>query len=189
MKGVMQQLGAVDLASGSPTHVPPSDPTQTLVPEAEAQASAPQAGAASMQQPAASAGATAVPQGAAAVGWCLSVFSHAEEVWVKGQVLSWNSRQGQHNVLYEDGEDEWLRLAKEQVQWHSPKCNIAQRAGLQKGIHCCPLTLTVPCKLPMMHASCASDVLLMCVISIAFHFLILCLTLCQCDAIRCTTSA
>ena len=140
----MQQLGAIDLAtepSPNPTSI---NPTQTLVPEAGSQSSA--APTASLQPAAATAGAAALPQGAAAVGWGLSIFSHAEEGWVKGQVLSWNARHGQHHVLYEDGEDEWLRLGKERVQWHSHKCNIAQRAGVQKGM-CHPDTsmLTCPC--------------------------------------------
>ena len=126
----MRQLGAIDLATDPTLSAAPADPTQTLVPEAGAQAPAAQTDSASTHQPAA---ATAVPQGTAAVGWGLSIFSHAEEVWVHGQVVSWNSRQGQHHVLYEDGEDEWLKLGEEQVRWHSSKCNIARRAGLQNG--------------------------------------------------------
>lgn len=127
----MQQLGAIDLATDPTPNGTPPDPTQTLVPEARAHPSRAQTDSASTQQPSA---ATAVPQGAAAVGWGLSIFSHAEEVWVQGQVLSWNCRQGQHHVLYEDGEDEWLKLGEEHVRWHSPKCSIAHRAGLQKGM-------------------------------------------------------
>ena len=141
MKGVMQQLGALDLATGpNPLHLP-SNPTQTLVPYSGVPSSAAQSDSASTQQPAvATAGSTAEPQAFAAVGWGLSIFSYAEEVWVKGQVLSWNVRQGQHHVLYEDGEDEWLKLGKEHVQWHSHKCDIAQRAGLQNGV-CTALTV------------------------------------------------
>ena len=122
----MQQLGAIDLASDPTPNVPPPDPTQTLVPETGAQADS-----ASTQQPAV---ATALPQGTTAVGWGLSIYSHAEEAWVQGQVLSWSSRQGQHHVLYEDGEDEWLKLGEEHVRWHHHKCNISRRAGLQKGM-------------------------------------------------------
>lgn len=126
----MQQLGAIDLATDPTPNAGPPDPTQTLVPEAGAAPSGAQTDSTSTHQPAA---ATAVPQGTAAVGWGLSIISHAEEVWVQGQVLSWNSRQGQHHVLYEDGEDEWLKLGEEQVRWHSSKCSVARRAGLQKG--------------------------------------------------------
>ena len=130
MKAIMRQLGAIDLASDATPLVPQSDPTQSLGPERRAQSSGAQTDSASTQQPAA---ATAVPQGTIAVGWGLSIFSYAEEAWVQGQVLSWNSRQGQHHVLYEDGEDEWLKLGEENVRWHHAKCNISQRAGLQKG--------------------------------------------------------
>ena len=127
----MQQLGAIDLASNSTPHAPPPDPTQTLVPECGPQSSGAQTDSASTQQPAA---ATAVPHGTTAVGWGLSIYSYAEEAWVQGQVLSWSSRQGQHHVLYEDGEDEWLKLEEENVRWHKPNCSISHRAGLQKGM-------------------------------------------------------
>ncbi|KAL0037417.1 hypothetical protein WJX79_006871 [Trebouxia sp. C0005] len=128
MKSVMTQLEAIDIPAGSVTLPQPSVPTQTVVSEVEGRAS--NADSASTRQ---LAGTTAVPQGAAAVGWGLSIYSQAEEVWVRGEVISWNSRQGQYHVLYEDGEDEWLRLAKENVQWHSSRSTISETAGLQKG--------------------------------------------------------
>ena len=130
MKSIMLQLDAVDLPAGPSTLAPSSSPTQTLVPEAGGRGSGPHADSASTRQPA---GSTAVPQGAAAVGWCLSIYSQAEEEWVRGEVLSWRSRQGQYHVLYEDGEDEWLKLSKEHVQWHSSQANISETAGLQTG--------------------------------------------------------
>lgn len=133
MKNVMLQLAAVDLPAGPAALPPSSTPTQILVPEAGGRAGGPHADSASTRQPGV---ATAVPQAAAAVGWGLSVYSQAEEAWVMGEVLSWSSRQGQHHVLYEDGEDEWLKLPKEHVRWHSPSCTIAETAGLQKGKVC-----------------------------------------------------
>ena len=130
MKAIMQQLGAIDLASDGNSNLLQPDATQALAPERCAHFSGAQTDSASTQQPAAP---TALPQGTTAVGWGLSIFSYAEEAWVQGQVLSWNCRQGQHHVLYEDGEDEWLKLGEEHLQWHHSKCNISQRAGLQKG--------------------------------------------------------
>lgn len=128
MKSVMTQLEAIDIPVGSVTLPQPSVPTQTVVSEAGGTES--HADSASTRQ---LAGATAVPQGAAAVGWGLSIYSQAEEAWVRGEVISWNPRQGQYHVLYEDGEDEWLKLAKENVQWHSSRSTISETAGLQKG--------------------------------------------------------
>ena len=130
MKAIMQQLGAIDLASDAAPLALQSDPTETLASETWAQSSGAQTDSASTQQPAA---ATAAPQGTTAVGWGLSIFSYAEEAWLQAQVLSWNSRQAQHHVLYEDGEDEWLKLGEEHVRWSHSKCNISQRAGLQEG--------------------------------------------------------
>lgn len=126
----MLQLDAVDLPAGPATLPQPSLPTQTLASQAGGQGARPEADSASTRQPAQAA---AVPQGATAVGWGLSIFSQAEEVWVRGEVISWNSRQGQYHVLYEDGEDEWLKLGKENVQWHSNKSTILETAGLQNG--------------------------------------------------------
>ncbi|DBA82770.1 hypothetical protein WJX77_000353 [Trebouxia sp. C0004] len=130
MKSVMTQLDAIDIPAGSVTLPQPSVPgsVQTVVSEAGGRGS--NADSASTRQ---LDGATAVPQGAAAVGWGLSIYSQAEEIWVRGEVISWNSRQGQYHVLYEDGEDEWLKLAKENVQWHSSRSTISETAGLQKG--------------------------------------------------------
>lgn len=160
----MQQLGALDLATCPSSLHPPSNPTQTLVPESGAHSSVAQSGSASAQQPTAgTAGSTAVPQASAAVGWGLSIFSYAEEVWVKGQVLSWNVRQGQHHVLYEDGEDEWLKLGKEHVQWHSHKCDIARRAGLQNGIYTAHTVLLLQMA-SVVHAGVHQDVLFILVI-------------------------
>ena len=133
----MTQLEAIDIPAGSDTLPQPPIPTQTIVPEAGGRGS--YADSASTRQ---LAGATAVPQGAAAVGWGLSIYSQAEEVWVRGEVISWNPRHGQYHVLYEDGEDEWLKLAKENVQWHSSRSTISETAGLQKGK--LGMILTVP---------------------------------------------
>ncbi len=150
MKSVMMQLEAIDIPAGSVTLPQPSVPTQTVVSEAGGRGS--NADSASTRQ---LAGVTAVPQGAAAVGWGLSIYSQAEEVWVRGEVISWNSRQGQYHVLYEDGEDEWLKLAKENVQWHSSRSTISETAGLQKG------KLDMIFIVPNLHPSCSvPDVIL-----------------------------
>ena len=144
MKSVMTQLEAIDIPAGSVTLPQPSVPTQTVVSEAGGRAS--NADSASTRQ---LAGATAVPLGAAAVGWGLSIYSQAEEVWVRGEVISWNPCQGQYHVLYEDGEDEWLKLAKENVQWHSSRSTISETAGLQKG------KLDVIFIVPNLHPTCS----------------------------------
>lgn len=52
-----------------------------------------------------------------AVGWQLSIFWGAMGAFVPGEVLAYN--KGRHLVLYQDGEDEWLELAKETILWHS----------------------------------------------------------------------
>lgn len=180
----MQQLGAIDLASGSTPHAPPPHPTQTLVPECGPQSSGAHTDSASTQQPAA---ATAVPHETAAVGWGLSIYSHAEEAWVQGQVLSWNPRQGQHHVLYEDGEDEWLKLEEEHVRWHQPNSGISHRAGLQKGMlassiilyqFCTKETWSCPgaryCKTVCLCTSCADCVVLSDLIAVQLVFGLVC---------------
>lgn len=128
----MLELGALDLAS-QPPHTPnPSGPTQTFAPDQRPGLSDNKAQSDSASTASAGAAAAAFPSKGDAVGWGVSVFSHAEGRFVRGQVIAFGKKH-QHHVLYEDGEDEWLRLAEEDVQWHSHKCSIAQTAGLQKG--------------------------------------------------------
>ena len=128
----MLELGALDLAS-QPAYPPtPSGPTQTFALDQRPGTSDSKTQSDSTSTVSAGATAAAIPTKDAAVGWGLSVFSHAEARFVRGQVIAYGKRH-RHHVLYEDGEDEWLRLAEEHVQWHSKKCSIAQTAGLQKG--------------------------------------------------------
>ena len=141
MKSVMRQLNAVGPPGSATAQPPSSTPPQSLVPEAGRN---PNPKPNSHDDSASTRAPQAAPQGDDAVGWCLSVFSHAEEAWMRGEVLSC-SLKGKHHVLYEDGEDEWLKLSKEQVQWHTSRSTIAQTAGLQPGKR---LLAPVGCRFP-----------------------------------------
>lgn len=54
-----------------------------------------------------------------AVGRRVLVYWQASGMWTPGEVLSFNPKTGRHHVLYNDGEDEWLELAKESLAWES----------------------------------------------------------------------
>lgn len=128
----MLELGAKDLASQPPQPPNPLGPTQAFVPDQQPGLSDSKAQSDATSSASAGVMAAAIPAKDAAVGWCVSIYSHAEGKFVKGQIIAHGKRQ-RHHVLFEDGEDEWLKLAEEHVQWHSKKCSIAQTAGLQQG--------------------------------------------------------
>ncbi len=50
-----------------------------------------------------------------------------------GEVLAWCGERRRHQVLYDDGEDEWLDLAAERLVWHAPRGGRAVAAGLPEG--------------------------------------------------------
>eukprot|EP00798_Chlamydomonas_sp_ICE-L_P013747 gene13747-19649_t len=49
----------------------------------------------------------------------LSVFWQATEMWCPGEVSGFSSITGRHQILYNDGEEEWLDLSSEQILWGS----------------------------------------------------------------------
>ncbi|KAK9821750.1 hypothetical protein WJX81_002727 [Elliptochloris bilobata] len=71
----------------------------------------------------------APPPGTAAVGTRVSVFCGATSRWCPGLVLA--HRLGLHQVLYDDGEDEWLDLRCEAARALPP---AAVSAGLPTGL-------------------------------------------------------
>ena len=52
------------------------------------------------------------------VGWQLGVFFLGSAQFVRGQVVAFSILTGRHHVAYQDGEDEWLHLESEALQWH-----------------------------------------------------------------------
>lgn len=84
----------------------------------------------------------------AAVGWGLALHSPGCQRWCPGQVLTFNATTGRHHIGYEDGEDEWLELAREPLLWLQPPCAATPfRAGLPAGLTC-PLLFLPPNSLP-----------------------------------------
>jgi hypothetical protein len=51
----------------------------------------------------------------------------------RGELLHYDRHRGQHHVLYEDGEDEALRLGGEVVRWLGPASASPCAAGLPAG--------------------------------------------------------
>jgi hypothetical protein len=51
----------------------------------------------------------------------------------RGEVLQYDRHRGQHHVLYEDGEDEALRLGAEAIRWLGPASESPCAAGLPAG--------------------------------------------------------
>ena len=48
----------------------------------------------------------------------------------RADILEYDRNRGAHHVLYEDGEDEWLKLPAEAVAWHKGLRSPPLRAGL-----------------------------------------------------------
>ena len=69
---------------------------------------------------------------AAAVGWKLAVFFVGCQCWCPGELLAFNCDTGQHHICYVDGQDEWLDLSAEQLEWcqepgpHTFCCGLPQ---------------------------------------------------------------
>lgn len=72
------------------------------------------------------------PKGEAALGWMLSVFCKADGSFHEGQLIAHKPTAGLHHILYQDGEDEWLCLQQEQIQWQQ-HLQRPSPAGLQQG--------------------------------------------------------
>ena len=56
--------------------------------------------------------------GQGACGWQLGVYFLGTGSYVQGQVVAFSSATGRHHVAYHDGEDEWVNLQCEALQWH-----------------------------------------------------------------------
>lgn len=54
------------------------------------------------------------------VGRRLWLYWPGDGQWHAGEVLAFRVRKGLHHVLYMDGEEEWVDLAKEEVVWAKP---------------------------------------------------------------------
>lgn len=57
------------------------------------------------------------PEGTAALGWLVSVECPADGQQYQGQLIAYAAETGLHHVLYVDGEDEWLSIGVEQIDW------------------------------------------------------------------------
>lgn len=57
------------------------------------------------------------PRGEAALGWLVAVQCRSNGRACQGQLIAYAEDGDRHHLLYADGEDEWLCLAKEGVQW------------------------------------------------------------------------
>ncbi|BDA40778.1 probable DNA mismatch repair protein MSH6 at C-terminar half [Coccomyxa sp. Obi] len=73
------------------------------------------------------------PEGAAAVGGRISIHFAGVGIWCRGEVLAYDASREKHHILYEDGENEWVRLSREAYTW-CPNCaESAYPAGLPPG--------------------------------------------------------
>lgn len=59
----------------------------------------------------------------------------------RGEILAFKAESGQHQVFYEDGEDEWVDLAAQHVaSWQEPVRGVVTAPGLPEGLsHLCNL--------------------------------------------------
>ncbi len=52
----------------------------------------------------------------------------------RGEVLAYKEENGQHQVFYEDGEDEWVDLAAQKIAtWQEPVRGVVSAPGLPEG--------------------------------------------------------
>ena len=49
-------------------------------------------------------------------------------------MLAYDRHRGQHHILFEDGEDEAVRLTQETVRWHGPAALGPCAAGMPPGV-------------------------------------------------------
>lgn len=53
----------------------------------------------------------------------------------RGEILAFKAESGQHQVFYEDGEDEWVDLAAQHVaSWQEPVRGVVTAPGLPEGL-------------------------------------------------------
>lgn len=65
------------------------------------------------------------------VGWEISIRGAGDGRWHRAEILCYDSHRGRHDILYADGEDEWVTIEEEEVVWH--KKLPAGREGLFPG--------------------------------------------------------
>jgi len=75
--------------------------------------------------------ATQPPAPEEAPNWHFSLQCASDGRWHGGEVLCYDPSRKRHLVLYEDGEDEWVDFAEEEVVWH---CGVPEgREGIFPG--------------------------------------------------------
>lgn len=75
-----------------------------------------------------------VPHGEAAVGGRLLVRFNPTGEMFGGEVLAWREDQGQHHVLYDDGEEEWVDLSTETgLVWQGAQRGNSVSPGIPEG--------------------------------------------------------
>jgi hypothetical protein len=66
------------------------------------------------------------------INWLVDIYAAAECRWYRAEVLA-RREDGRHHILYQDGEDEWVDLAREAVQFMGPIVPGTLCAGLVPG--------------------------------------------------------
>lgn len=68
-----------------------------------------------------------MPQGQVAVGWRVSVYWRGDQTFYDGRIVSYNSSNGQHTILYDDEEVGQLVLTAEKLIWRQPPTDNPER--------------------------------------------------------------
>ena len=76
-------------------------------------------------------GADAVP--AEDVGRRVAVWWKSERRFFPGRVAAVDARRGKHHVRYDDGDDEWITVAKRRVRWDADADAVAEEAKRARG--------------------------------------------------------
>ncbi|CAL8467270.1 g6807 [Coccomyxa elongata] len=119
-------------APGAPPPLPPIPPD--LLQAAAAMAPMPAAAVPAVAPASANGASAAGPQGIAAVGWRVTVPFEGDGTMHRGEVLAYKEENGQHQVFYEDGEDEWVDLAAQKIAtWQEPVRGVVSAPGLPEG--------------------------------------------------------
>ncbi|KAK9916747.1 hypothetical protein WJX75_006528 [Coccomyxa subellipsoidea] len=140
LAAAMRLLGARNAGAAPPTanasspsagEISPQMPVQALA-AAPVQATA--AAVAESSAPAVAVASAPGPQGLAAVGWRVSLPFAGDGTVHRGEILAFKAESGQHQVFYEDGEDEWVDLAAQHVaSWQEPVRGVVTAPGLPEG--------------------------------------------------------
>ncbi len=65
---------------------------------------------------------------------CVRVAPSGDGTVHRGEILAFKEESGQHQVFYEDGEDEWVDLAVQKVDsWQEPVRGVVTAPGLPEG--------------------------------------------------------